>query len=314
MSTSVRAYEIPNDYDLVDQFLVEVYDPDDRLVTWLQSRWEYMHSHPYVENVDLERIGIAVDDDGSVVGVVHPEHSPALCYFQVRPGRSDVKAMLIDWAESQLGGWSAGLERNVNGFFVDDTDIELRRILSDRGYSTLSDWGEYHARMRLDLAPPETPMQVGFRLQSLADENDLAKVNRVLWRGFGHEGPAPEDGIVSRARAQQTPNYQKALNIVAVAPDGSYAAYAGIWYVPENEVAYVEPVATDPEFRRMGLGKAAVLEALRRTRELGAEVAWVGSDQAFYLDMGFEVVAHSTLWYRDVGTECRLPGDQVRSL
>jgi len=314
VSTSVRAYEIPNDYDLVDRFLVEVYDPDDRLVTWLQPRWEYMHSHPYVENVDLERIGIAVDVDGAVVGVVHPEHSPAFSYFEVRPGHSDVKAMLVDWAEAHLGGWSRSLERDVLGFYVDDTDIELQAILTDRGYATFSDRGEYHARRHLNVALPEITIRAEFRLQSLDDENDLGRINRVLWRGFGHDGPAPEEGIASRARAQQTPNYRKDLNIVVAAPDGSYAAYAGIWYVPENKVAYVEPVATDPEFRRMGVGRAAVFEALRRTRELGAEVAWVGSDQEFYLDMGFEVVAHSTLWYRDVGTESRLPGDQVRSL
>lgn len=299
MNTSTRAYRVPDDYTVVDRFLVELYEPADRLAHWLQPRWEYMHSHPYVENVDLQRIGIAADDD-AVVGVVHPEHSPAFCYFQIRPGRSDVKMMLVEWAEAHLGGWSSDLKGTVVGFFIDDIDVESQTILTQRGYSTFSDWGEHHARMRLDVPLPRTSMQEGFRLQSLADENDLAKVNRVLRRGFGHEGPAPEDGISSRARAQQTPNYHKELNIVAVAPDGSYAAYAGIWYVPENKVAYVEPVATDPDYRRMGLGKAVVLEAILRTRELGAEVAWVGSEQEFYLDMGFEVVAHSTLWYRDL--------------
>jgi GNAT superfamily N-acetyltransferase len=43
-----------------------------------------------------------------------------------------------------------------------------------------------------------------------------------------------------------------------------------------------ERVATDPDFRRMGLGMASVLESLRRAAELGAEVAWVGSGQEFY--------------------------------
>ncbi len=303
MSMSVRAYEIPNDYDVVDRFLVELYVPDDRLGTWLQPRWEYMHSHPYVENVELSTIGIAVHDDGTVAGVVHPEHSPALCYFEVRPGRGGVKAMLVDWAEDRMGGWSRDFERNMVGFYVDDADLELQAILTDRGYETFSDRGEHHARMHLDVLPPEVLLAEGFRLQSLADENDLAKVNRVLWRGFGHDGPPQEDGIVSRARAQQTPNYRKDLNIVVAAPDGSYVAYVGIWYVPENRVSYVEPVATDPDFRRMGLGSAAVLEAVRRTRELGAEVAWVGSEQEFYLDMGFEIVAHSTLWYRNLDAE-----------
>lgn len=44
---------------------------------------------------------------------------------------------------------------------------------------------------------------------------------------------------------------------------------------------YVEPVATDPDYRRMDLGKAAVLEGIRRCGELGAEVAYVGSVKDF---------------------------------
>ena len=53
---------------------------------------------------------------------------------------------------------------------------------------------------------------------------------------------------------------------------------------------YVEPVATDPDFRRMGLGKAAVLEGIRRCGEMGAEVAYVGSDQLFYQKLGFKKI------------------------
>jgi hypothetical protein len=39
---------------------------------------------------------------------------------------------------------------------------------------------------------------------------------------------------------------------------------------------------------------------LRRSRELGADVAWVGSSQELYLNMGFEVRARSSLWNRNL--------------
>ena len=298
MSISIRAYRDPEDYAVVDRFLVELYEPDDTLANWLQPRWEYMHGHSNVDDVDLGSIGIAETTDGTVLGVVHPEHSPTSCYLQLRADHAGVKPMLVDWAENHMGGWSQSLGRNILGFYVEDTDTELQAIVGERGFVASPEWGEHHARMRLDGPLPEPSLPDGFRLQSLAEDNDLAKVNRVLWRGFNHEGPPPDDVIPSRARAQQTPNYRPDLNVVAVAPDGSYASYAGIWFVPENLVAYVEPVATDPDYRRMGLGKAAVLETLRRAKGLGANIAWVGSDQEFYVDMGFEVMAHSTLWYR----------------
>jgi predicted N-acetyltransferase YhbS len=298
MRLSVRSYRVPDDYDTVDRFLVDVYEPGDHLLNWLQPRWEYMHSHPFIDDIDLTLIGIAEEDDGTVVGVVHPEHTPAFRYCQAR--RGEAKPLLADWADCHFGGWSSALERRVLGCFVNDTDEELQKLFAARGYAASCHIGEHHARRHLDEPPESTRLPKGFHLQSLADENDLEKVNRVLWLGFNHQGPPPDDQISSRARAQQTPNYRKDLNIVAVAPDGSYASYAGIWYVPENRVGYLEPVATDPSYRRRGLGAAAVVEALRRLRELGATVAWVGSEQRFYLDLGFEIVAHFTLWYREL--------------
>jgi len=71
-----------------------------------------------------------------------------------------------------------------------------------------------------------------------------------------------------------------------------------MWYEPTNRYAYVEPVATDPDYRRMGLGKAAVLEGIRRCVGLGAMVAYVGSDQEFYKSMGFKVIYTSECWLK----------------
>jgi len=48
----------------------------------------------------------------------------------------------------------------------------------------------------------------------------------------------------------------------------------------------------------MGLGKAAVLEGIRRCGELGATVAYVGSDQEFYKALGFSKVFTSECWIK----------------
>jgi GNAT superfamily N-acetyltransferase len=76
------------------------------------------------------------------------------------------------------------------------------------------------------------------------------------------------------SKSPANPDCRKDLNIVVVAPDGNDVSYACLWYVPENRVAHVEPVATDPAHRRLGLGKAVAPEAIGRTSDLGAAVAW----------------------------------------
>jgi predicted N-acetyltransferase YhbS len=60
----------------------------------------------------------------------------------------------------------------------------------------------------------------------------------------------------------------------------------------------VEPVATDPDYSRLGLGKAAVLEGIRRCADLGAKEAFVGSDQLFYQAIGFRKVFNTACWVK----------------
>ncbi|MNI93404.1 hypothetical protein D3C73_1513510 [compost metagenome] len=69
-----------------------------------------------------------------------------------------------------------------------------------------------------------------------------------------------------------------------------------MWYDPEAGFALIEPVATDPDYRRMGLGKAAVLEGINRVGILGAKIALVGSSQQFYYSIGLRPYAVSTIW------------------
>jgi predicted N-acetyltransferase YhbS len=82
-------------------------------------------------------------------------------------------------------------------------------------------------------------------------------------------------------------------------PNGDLASYCGIWYAPANRLAYVEPVATDPDYRRRGLARAAVLEGIRRASLLGATRAIVGSGQPFYHAIGFRQIYTTYLWHKE---------------
>ncbi len=256
-----------------------------------------MHFHPFILGLPLDTIGIA-EANGEIVGVAHFEASPAFVYFQIKPDWDDVGPQLLDYAEERFGGWSRSLEHNVIGLYIDEMRPNLAALAAQRGYEIHRDLGEQHARLGLDHPIPEAPLPPGFRLQSLAEDNDLDKVSRVLWRGFNHKGPRPIHDIEGRRMAHRAPNFRADLTIVAVADNGDFVSFGGMWVVPENRVAYVEPVATDPDFRRMGLGRAVVEESLRRAAADGAEVAWVGSGQEFYAAMGFTIVFQTNLWIR----------------
>jgi predicted N-acetyltransferase YhbS len=297
VDTTVRSYDHDRDYEPVNRFLIDVYEPSDQLLNWVQPRWEYMHAHPFIENVPLHLIAV-YERDGRIVGLAHPEDKLTFVYFQRKPGYEQLLPAMFDHADKHFGGPSIMLRRDIIGLFINDFDSALQTMATERGFQLLEGYHEGYSKLTLDSPILCSALPEGFRLQSLAEENDHTKINRCLWRGFDHEGDVPADEADQPAVAQGAPNFRKDHTIVAVEPGGEYVAYSGIWYVPENGLAYVEPVATDPDYRRMGLGRAAVLESLRRVRAEGAEVAWVGSDQEFYKAIGFDKKFQRDLWVK----------------
>lgn len=263
---------------------------------WLQPRWAYMHAHPFVERLDLSRVGIA-EDHGHIVGVVHPEHDPALCHLQAHPGTAAVKQALVQWALTHLGGRVKRLGGPVLGIWVPGPDPSLEAVLADHEFEPTTE-AEPLAYRSLGRRLPGAILPDGYRLATLAEEDDIRQVNRVLWRGFDHPGPPPEDEIPGRERMQRSTHFRRDLHVVVVDATGDYVSYAGMWLDPVNRVALVEPVATDPAHRRRGLATAAVLEGLRRAQAEGATVAWVGSDLPVYLSLGFTVACRDVLWVR----------------
>jgi predicted N-acetyltransferase YhbS len=75
---------------------------------------------------------------------------------------------------------------------------------------------------------------------------------------------------------QTAPLYRRDLDLVAVAPDGAIAAFCTIWFDDVTRSAYYEPVASLPSHQRRGLGKAVMIEGLRRLQRMGATTSFVG--------------------------------------
>lgn len=297
MSITFRQYSDPHDYWRVDAFLIEHHQPGNLDGNWLEPAWEYMHGHPCLDTASLEKIGIW-EDEGKIVAVVHHESSLGEAFFQFHPAYRHLRQEMLDYAEEALAGptWDgAGRYLKV---YVNDNDAAFAALVKARGYE--KDPEEARPLSRFDIPDPfpSITLPAGFCLKSLADECDWAKVHRVMWRGFDHEGdpPAGDEELEDRRKTFDTPKAWRDLKIVVQAPNGEFASICGIFYEPSGKFAYVEPVATDLDYRRMGLGKAAVLEGIRRCVALGATAAYVGSDLVFYRAVGFRTVYNSECW------------------
>jgi ribosomal protein S18 acetylase RimI-like enzyme len=65
------------------------------------------------------------------------------------------------------------------------------------------------------------------------------------------------------------------LDLVAVAPDGRLAAFCIGWALSDHSETQVEPLGVHPDFQQLGLGRAVLLEGLRRMQAIGARRAHV---------------------------------------
>jgi predicted N-acetyltransferase YhbS len=297
----MRKYNVSKDFELVRNFLVEHYRPDNKDGNFLLPAWEYIHGHPYLDEKSLDKIGVWENSE-AILGIVHYEHTLGEAFFEIHPDHISLKPAMLDYAEKNLYGISDDGRRLIKAW-VNDFDEELIGLVGAHGYQ--KDDTQIRPMSHLKISrhfQPDTSLPEGFHLKSLAEDNDLEKLDRVLHRGFNHgdEPPAVEKEarLNARRKQQSVPGYRKNLNIVIAAPDGQFVALAGTWFVPKHKYAYLEPVCTDPDYRRRGLGRVAVLEGIRRCVEMGAEKVYVGSDQPFYLSMGFNKLFTCQGWIK----------------
>ena len=294
-----RSYNGLDDYWRVDQFLIEHHQPGNADGNWIEPAWEYMHGHPSLDRSSLGKIGIW-EHAGEIVAVAHYESRLGEAFFQFHPAYRHLRQEMLDYAEESLVGQTKKDGRKHLNAYVNNSDEAFISLVRARGYAKDAGKARPMAQFVIPNPFPPIPLPEGFHLTSLADDCNWAKVHRVLWRGFDHKGEPPVDEaeLESRRNMFDTPKARRALKIAVGAPSGEFVAFCGMFFESAGRFAYVEPVATDPDYRRMGLGTAAVLEGIRRCGALGATVAYVGSNQAFYLSMGFQVIYTSDCWVR----------------
>jgi GNAT superfamily N-acetyltransferase len=121
--------------------------------------------------------------------------------------------------------------------------------------------------------PPPTPE--GFAIDSLASEQpgDVDGIAACIGAAFG----SASDLRSAMSSIRCNPMFEPALSVFARSPDGRIAAYCRGTADPDNGVCGIDPVATHPDFQRLGLGKAVVLTCLAAQRAMGGRFTYIGS-------------------------------------
>jgi len=319
MKTRFRKYDSKQDFLRIRDFLVETFSMLDKPLNWRLERWNYARyfitpllATAGVGEPDMSAYQAAIclfdastglweNESGEVVGVVNIEHADeghrgwGEAFFQRHPAYGFLLPEMLDFAEAHL----RNRERNLLFIPIYDYDEAFQAVVRARGYHRNDEYTLWDSVFTIQGEPPEYTLPEGYRLQSMADENDLERRRKAFGLGFNHPDPKDWPSLLANQELQRAPDYRRELDLYVVAPHGEFASFCIAWWDEYNRIAMLEPVGTVPEHRRKGLARAVVLEAIQRVTALGAKEVFVGSDQAFYLSLGFKLQYAGHHWEKE---------------
>jgi ribosomal protein S18 acetylase RimI-like enzyme len=309
MSTGAvqRPYRDDADFWRMRRFLQAAWrltGPDGKLLhvgdlTWIR----YQHTRDVMP--PEERIRLWVRPDGELAGFAWYYPKSAGADLQIDPAISGsdewraIAAEMIDFAVERHAVEPDPKARPLS-IFAPAIDQSLIAALEARGFTRDPESDMRFHRQSLAKELPAVSIPDGFAVRPVREDEleERVAIHREVW----HPSKVT---LESYKQLRAAPGYDPELDIVAVAPDGTMAAYAICWHDELNRSGEFEPVGAREAFRGRGLAKAVLIEAMRRLQVRGCQHAYVYTDEerlpavALYRSAGFDLIYHWLAYRRE---------------
>jgi ribosomal protein S18 acetylase RimI-like enzyme len=213
----------------------------------------------------------------------------------------------LRWAEQRIAELCSRDARRWGGALVSGArqdDPGRIAFLERHGFRPGGEFSEVNMLCLLEGPVPEPVLPDGCQVRCVAEDGELANragAQREVWSPWTVGEVSDRD----YAAMMRLPGYERDLDVVALAPDGVIAAYVNGWIDPVNRIGDFGPVGTRPAYRRQGLGRAVLLECLRRMQERGMQRVSVSTGVTnlpairLYEGVGFRIVNRYLEYIRD---------------
>lgn len=273
-------------------------------------------------SVKLERdLRLWEDSSGQLIGFASmwiPEASETnegVLWFKVHPTARDrgLETEMIAWGESVMR--QVGVERQVPVSLhapVRETQPDRIALLEQQGFQPIRRF--YRMARSLEDPIPQPEFPAGFTLAQMGGVADaeawVEMFNKSFIDHWNHHEYKLEECIYW---LEHNPNYDPTLDLIAIAPDGKFAAFCKSEIDPEYNArigrleGWVNLLGTRRGYRRMGLGRAMLLSGLHRLKAAGMTVALLGVDsenpsgaRRLYESVGFQQVLTNIVFAKPV--------------
>lgn len=275
MNLNMRTYQSEDDFWRIRNFLRDVFVLNDRLEhSWHVARLDYWRWHFILTCQVWDSVNTGLifweTEAGSIVAVVNTLGDGEL-RLHIHPHfrSAALQDTMLAHAEQSLYVKAEQGKRRLH-LPVESDDSQLQETLLQRGY--IKREGKSHKWQRdLDTAIPQSALAPGYIVRSMGVIDEHPARSWASWRAFHNDEPDENyDGDWSwYQNIQSIPLYRRDLDIVAATPQGEIASFCTILYDDYTRSAVCVLVGTAAEHWRRGLGKAVILEGMRRLQKLG---------------------------------------------
>lgn len=288
---TTRQFSVLADCVKIYQFMLDIYERD-----WRNGVpapfFEYaFSSFAYWMDITYSYKNRIWEDNGKIVAFCFYEASVTDIYFNLKPGYEELASEMIAYADANMPMKGRKIQ-----LILFEGQEALKRAAEQLGYYQKSERWD----MQFDFDNVlDDPLPEGFHFVK-PEKYDMDKISKCCWKGFDHEqkeGPWNYQYEQSNYLLAVAPHATPELAVTIADDQDEYACYAGMWWTPENKLAYLEPLCTIPEYRHRGLASAALSELYRRMKTLGATHMTGGGDE-FYKKIGYKPAVKWTYWQK----------------
>ncbi len=289
---TTRQFSVLADCGKIYQFMLDIYERD-----WKNGVpapfFEYaFSSFAYWMDITYSYKNCIWEDHGEIVAFCFYEAPVTDIYFSLKPGYEELAPAMISYADEHMSIKGENIQLILFG-----GQDALMKVAMEKGYYQASETID----MQFDFEEMlNYPLPEGFHFVK-PEEYDIDKVSKCCWKGFDHEqneGPWEHQYEQSNYLLKVAPHATWEHAVIIADEKGEYACYAGMWWTPQNKLAYMEPLCTIPEYRNMGLASAALSELYRRMKKLGA-THMTGGMNEFYNKIGYRQAVKWTYWQKN---------------
>jgi len=260
------------------------------------------------------------DDSGHLLGLgalwIQPADDVVDAYFwmHVHPGAREIELDrdVADWGTQRLQQIAA--ERRLPAQLrlgARDDDAYKIGALSRNGFQ-LARWFFDMARP-LDQPIDAVPLPEGFTIRPLDGSNELAAWIEAFNLSFIDHWNHHDITLERRLHWMKLPGYRPELDLVAIAPDGTLAAFSYCTIEAENNQrlglrdGWIGDLGTRRGYRKRGLARALLAESMRRFKQAGMDTAKLGVDAhnpngalGLYESVGFQKIETWLMYVKHV--------------